>query len=124
MLSFPFQNLAIALCLTLQVTATAFAPCACPCTHSQIEDGSQDAGLLLASTSQGSSKTCCLLCESRTETQHSMCPSSVDRQDRPPTALAPIPALSGSGTLALKLAEMDASNLTAPESCQLQVFLE
>jgi len=124
MLSFPIQNLAIILCLTLQVTATAFVPCPCPCTHTRIEDNSDDVGLLWASTALGKSKTCCLLCESRTDTQHSMRPSSVDRQDRPATVPAPIPALSDNGTLTLNLAIVDAGMLPAPDSCELQVFLE
>jgi hypothetical protein len=124
MLSLPFQNLTIALCLALQVTATACVPCPCPCTEMQIDGGSREAPLLSANGTPGTSTTCCLLCESRTETQHAMRPASAERHDRLSSALVQAPTLIAADTGPVSLACLRTDVLPFPCAYELQVSLE
>ncbi len=124
MLSIPLQNLTIALCLTLQVTATACVPCPCPCMDTLMVHGSREAGLRLLSGTSGTSNACCLLCESKAETQHPMRPVSTDRHDRPSSACVQAPILITTGACPVSLAEFGADVLPSPCAYELQVFLE
>jgi hypothetical protein len=122
MLSIPFQNLTIALCLTLQVTATAFVPC--PCTDTLMVHGSREASLRSMSGTSGTPNSCCLLCESKAETQHPMRSVSTDRHDRLSLASVQAPILITTDTSPVSLAEFGADVLPSPCAYELQVFLE
>ena len=124
MLSLSFQNLTIALCLALQVTATMFVPCPCTCMDAPMVQGSRETGLPSLAGTRDTSRSSCLLCESRPETQQSMRPASVERHERLSSVVVQPTVLANASICPVSFTDCYAYTLPSSYAHELQVFLE